>query len=390
MKQSRKLLLILSLCGMMGASIGIAMNSLGVFYAPVSEALNVKRGTFALYTTFSSLSIAVAQMFVPKILTEKNFKKVYFGGVLLSSLSLMAMSLAKNVFHFYALAILMGIGNSCFNVVVITTILNTSITENAGGVTGLVLSFSGLVGALLSPLISGVIQSYGYPTGYLAVGAAMILFNLPGLLYPLQYRNPEKKDSNSSGQFGGNPLPFLYIGILTLFINLSVGMSQHLSGFALTRGIAASESAYLVSAMMIGNIFFKVSAGALADHIGPLKTSLSVSVLSLAGIILLLTQKSLPLLLAGAFLLGSLYAITSVLTVLFIKEIYGLEHYTSLYALANLIGSGVFALALSIIGYVYDFTSSYLPYLYGMLGMNLVMFVLFFLLAKSMRKKSSR
>lgn len=373
MKKQNNIVLIVALCGMMGASIGIAMNSLGVFYQPVSEALNVGRGTFALYTTFSSLSIAIAQLFLPNLYNGKNFKKILLGSTIVAAGSLMAMSLANALWQFYLLAVLMGVANSLFNIVVITTILNTSFTENVGTYTGIVLSFSGLVGAVLSPLISNIIQKFSWQAGYLAVGASMILFNLPALLSPITYKKVESKNGSSKGNgLSGNAMPFVLVCVMVALLNLCVGMSQHLSGFALTRGVAAESASLLVSGMMIGNIVFKVAGGTLSDKIGTAKTAYLLAGIALVGILLLITQKSVVLLIAGSFFFGALYSINTVLQASYIRSFYGMENYTSLYAIGNFIASGVFALALSGIGYVYDFAGSYQPYLVAILLMIVI------------------
>lgn len=38
-------------CGLAAASIGISINSSGVFYTPVSKSLHILRGTFSMHMT---------------------------------------------------------------------------------------------------------------------------------------------------------------------------------------------------------------------------------------------------------------------------------------------------------------------------------------------------
>ena len=384
MNKSNKLLLTVALCGMMASSVGICMNSLGVFYTPVSTELNVGRGTFALYTTFSSFSSALFQMIIPNLYNNSNFKKIYLGGVILGGLSLLGMSFAKQVTTFYILAVMLGIGNSCFNTVTISTIINNSVKENVGSLMGFVMSFSGLAGAILSPSITAVISHFGWRKAYIVMAFALVVLNLPGLLGKISYGSDKKETKEKQDSvLRSNLLPFVYIMVLAIFVNVIVGMSQHLSGFAETRGLDAAKGSLLVSAMMVGNISFKIISGWLSDRLGTVKTATIVVTITMTGALLLLSQKA-PLLLAlGAFCLGAPYSIPSVLIVFYIKEIYGLENYTRLYSINNFIGASCFALALSMIGYIYDFTGSYNLFLTAVVGMDAIMYVMIYLLQKS-------
>lgn len=44
-------------CGLAAASIGISINSSGVFYTPVSKSLHILRGTFSMHMTLFSLAL---------------------------------------------------------------------------------------------------------------------------------------------------------------------------------------------------------------------------------------------------------------------------------------------------------------------------------------------
>lgn len=62
-------------CGLAAASIGISINSSGVFYTPVSKSLHMLRGTFSMHMTLFSLATAIMSLFVPKIYQKFSFKK---------------------------------------------------------------------------------------------------------------------------------------------------------------------------------------------------------------------------------------------------------------------------------------------------------------------------
>ena len=69
-------LVLVCCCGLAAASIGISINSSGVFYTPVSKNLHMLRGTFSMHMTLFSLATAMMSLFVPKIYEKFAFKKV--------------------------------------------------------------------------------------------------------------------------------------------------------------------------------------------------------------------------------------------------------------------------------------------------------------------------
>lgn len=60
-------------CGLAAASIGISINSSGVFYTPVSKSLHMLRGTFSMHMTlfFSSNCHHI-------IVCTKDLSKIFF------------------------------------------------------------------------------------------------------------------------------------------------------------------------------------------------------------------------------------------------------------------------------------------------------------------------
>ncbi|MEI3385134.1 MAG: hypothetical protein V8R62_05730 [Faecalibacillus intestinalis] len=62
---------LINCCGLAAASIGISINSSGVFYTPVSKSLHILRGTFSMHMTLFSLATAIISLFVQKSI--KNF-----------------------------------------------------------------------------------------------------------------------------------------------------------------------------------------------------------------------------------------------------------------------------------------------------------------------------
>ena len=63
--KGKKLFLILVLCLMAASSIGLFLNTFGVFFTPIADSLNEKRGTVAIISTILIFSSATCSIILP-------------------------------------------------------------------------------------------------------------------------------------------------------------------------------------------------------------------------------------------------------------------------------------------------------------------------------------
>lgn len=357
MKKDSDFAVILLMCLMAASSVGLSTNCTGVFFTPVSAALGIKRGTLALYATISSITTGLVTMVIPRILTEKNFKKVLISGMMCNILAIFCMSFCNRVWQFYLLAILMGAGNSCFSMVIITIILNSLIHENLGTKTGLVLSFSGLGGALFNPVLASVIEKHGWQSGYRIMAMIMLLLCLPSMVYPIRFIAARKADREKRQSLIDGFMFRIFLAAILLQVIPALG--QHMIGIGTDKGLASSQAAYLTSACMIANVSFKLLAGSLSDHLGTLKTIAIIAIVNVIGDLMLLLGSGMVMLLLGAFLYGAVYAISGLLISLMCKDLYGAQQYREAYPVISFVSTVTYALSVSVVGYMYDFTGSY-------------------------------
>ncbi|MBQ3375479.1 MAG: MFS transporter [Erysipelotrichaceae bacterium] len=357
MKKDSDFVLILIMCLMAASSVGLSMNCPGVFYTPVSQALGVGKGTLSLYSTIGSITTGVATMVLPRILTEKNFKKVLITGMMCNILAIFMMSFSARVWHFYGLAVLMGAGNSCFSTVIITIIINSLIHENLGTKTGLVLSFSGVGGAVFNPILASVIENHGWRIGYRVMAAIMLLLCMPSMIYPIRYISSRKTDKQKRRSLVDGFMVKVFIAVI--FLQLVPALGQHMIGIGTGKGLHSSSAAYMTSACMLANLSFKLLAGTLADRIGTKKTIAIMASVNIIGDFRLLFGTDIAVLLVGAFLYGAVYSISALLISMMCMDLYGGERYREAYPVVSFVSTSVYAMCISVVGFMYDFSGSY-------------------------------
>ena len=392
------------LCGLSASSIGICNNAVGVYYTPVSESLGVLRGTFALHATLSLMATAVTALFVPTLMKKFPYKPLLLIGVIMAVGSTILMGLSNNVMQFYILGIVRGVGSGLFASVPLNSIITNWFVDKHGLATSIALSFSGLAGAVCSPLITSFITNYGWRTAYFLTAAMIGICTIPALLYPwtitpeqsglLPYgaEAPKEQKQKEKKKFNYFQLTFFLLAIMTFLHTSITGVSQHLSGYAVSMGMAASTGATMLSMTMLGNIASKLVIGALSDKFGPVKACISMIVLNIISLVLIIIggQMNMVLLqMVGAFLFGSIYSVGAVGIALLTKHFFGTENFSSCFSIIGFVQSLGSSSSLTLIGYLYDFTGTYVYMFLIAIGFHLINMALITIIANRTRKQTA-
>ncbi|MFV0394599.1 MAG: MFS transporter [Coprobacillaceae bacterium] len=403
-KNAKHWLVLIVCCGLTAVSIGFCVNAVGVFYTPVSESLGIMRGTFAMHATISALMTAVVSLCIPKLMKRYSFKVLLIVGLILVSGSTVLMAFSNNIFMFYILGAVRGASSALFGIVPVTMIINQWFDKKHGLATSIVLSFSGIAGAVGSPIFAYFIESLGWQTTYIIKGILMILLCLPAILYPfsvdpkdsgvLPYglEKDKAKDaiiSKSTGSFSIFNVTFICFFVFAILHTAITGITQHLPGFSESIGQSATLGAMLLSAGMIGNIVSKLFIGVISDKLGAVKATIIMLIVNMIGIILLISVKNTIGLLVGSVLFGSVYSAGAVGFALLTKEFFGNENYTKVFPIVTFATNTGGAFALSLVGYIYDFTGTYRIAFMIAIGINIINMILLAIVVRKTRNKTS-
>lgn len=359
-----------------GGTIGLVNNTFGIYYTPVSEQLNILRGTFAMNATVSSIFTGVVSLFAPRLIERFSWKRILIVGVVLASAGVFSMGLTTNVLIFNILGAIRGTGIALAAMVPGAALINNWFEEKNGLAISILTSATGVASVVFSPIFARLIHLIGWENTFFVHGALILLFSLPIIFYPHSFHPLEEdilpygatpKDLVADGdvKLEGPVKPKEYLGI-TFFVFLAVvalqisigGLSQHLPGYGESIGMTIQVGGFMLSAVMSGNMLFKLFSGALSDKIGTIKTMFSIVALNVMAIFILATWKSPIGLIISSFLFGSIFG-TGVLYVLLSKTFFGRRVGNYVYSYTTFIANIAYALSNAAIGYVYDFTGSY-------------------------------
>lgn len=388
MKISKHWIVMIWMCGLSAAAVGICANCMGVFYSPLATALGVGRGTLTLGITISSIVSACVNLFVLKWMKNDNFRKWMFLGIVLCSGATMLMSIINHVISFYLLNIVRGFGLSLFGAVVYTTIINNWFNKNHGLATSIVMGFTGIAGALGTPVFNSLIRNQGWRYSFIIMGIVIFVITIPAVIYNysfapgyenlLPYGNEKRKviQIHDQSEFNYGSITFISVVLFSLLMCLITGISQHFPGFSESIHLGSGVGAYMISLCMIGNVTSKLLIGSLSDKIGWYKSILMMMVVVIISAVILLISSNALMCYIGSLLLGAIYSIAAVGIVLITKNIFGTNNYHKAYPMISFITSMGGAWATSLIGFTYDFTGSYRLVFLFVIIISLISFIL--------------
>ena len=183
----------------------------------------------------------------------------------------------------------------------------------------------------------------------------------------------------------------VFLCLMTIMHTSVTAIAQHFPGMGEWMGYEASVGAVMVSAGMIGNIVTKLLIGTLSDRFGPFRASISMILINAAALAgLLLFRGAASWVIIGiCFLYGSVYSVGAVGIPLLTRTLFGTENYASAYAVVSVFTCVGSALALTIVGLVYDLTGGYTAALAGGIGIDLINLVILLILMGMHRKRTT-
>lgn len=377
-------------CGLIGTCLGLGINISGLFFSAIADEFQTGRAGVSASLTIYNLVHAFVGMSAPFFLRRFGLKKMLVAGTALQAASTFLLSKANGLPALWLLNALRGTAAGLIGTVTVTIIINYWFNQNNALMTSIAMCFSGLAGALLSPLISGIIAGSGWRAAYQVTAMLVLVFNLPAILLPITLKPEEagmkpygEKQKNETVETVGTEKK-ISAGLFVLVILFGITSSAvtafppHFSGLAESYRLA-SAGALMVSAGMITNSLGKVLIGRLIDQY-----SLRFSIrLFTAGVLigalgLLLGRNSIVLILSSA-LYGLAYGIAMVALVSLTRELFGTAQYSRVYPKAALASTFSNAIFTTVAGGAYDRYGSYSP----MIILLIVLIITTFLLAEA-------
>ena len=360
-----KWIILICCCLLTGATTGTSTIN-GLFFNPVCNELGILKGTFNLQSLVGTGVTTATLMILPRVMQRVPVKKLISLAVTAVSITYVLDSFNEGVTGFFLVNMLRSFSSSFYNSLITFLIINSWFKENNGTASSIMMCFSGAAGAVLSPIVSGIINSRGWRTGYRALAVIVLVFSLPIMLYPRNLFAADADDEEESAAEDGsvqngkkNSMTYaiLIVFLVTCF-SLAAFMS-HVSGYCEAEGFSAEVGAFALSCNLMGNMVFKLIDGFLGDRLGVRKVNRVILILPLFSYILFLTARSEAAVYLAGFLSGAANAGAGLACNLIIRDVYGNSRFGEVRSATSLFTQPAFSLFTALAGYTYDFTGNY-------------------------------
>ncbi len=356
----KQILALVVCCLMIASSVGLLTNTSGVFFTPISSELGVGKGAVSMTLTISNIAYAFGGLLTVKLIRERNFKRMVLIFSSVYAICTGLLSVCNSVFLLYLLNAIRGLSTGIVGIVLVTILINNHFDNGVGLATSIALGFSGLAGAILSPLLSSIIAIVGWRITYVIEAVLAFLCYLPCIVLPIALNNKIKDCNDTNVQQAVSTktvacTTFLVVAIYSFMIASGTALPQHFPSMT----VNASTGALMVSVSMVMNTTGKLVLGVASDKLGIEKSLLVYGILTLSGLgVLAFFSSSAIWMLIAAGLVGMVYAMSAVGPVLLSQKLFQ-ESYNLYYPKISLLGTVSNALFTTFVGFLYDLSGSY-------------------------------
>ncbi|MBQ6367494.1 MAG: MFS transporter [Erysipelotrichaceae bacterium] len=348
---------------------GILNNSAALFYGPIKTDLGISNAQMSMYTSIRTVFMAFSIAFVARTLDRLEGKRSMALYSLLLGLSFGAMYFFSDIRQWYLAAVVSGIGLGGVTIVGITLFIANWFKEKRGLALGIALSALGIFPMMCNPLISRLIETYGWRDAVLMVCAFGLLLTIGGSM--LMVYRPEEIGTKAYGESAAEEkgtanadktssvVILLIAFVLACIPNAMVALVGQFSMMTEQLGLPLSLAAGISSLAMLGNTVGKVILGMLSDRIGSWKTLILAFAMTMLACLGFATSRPELMNISAPFL-GICFSISSMAGALIVGELYA-GSYAKKLSQINTVGIFISSVGSLLIGFASDYFGSYSP-----------------------------
>ena len=368
----------------------------GTFIKPLSTEFGWNRESISAAFGFAAMTVAVCSPLLGRLLDRFGPRRIILPCMAVFGLTFASLGfLTPRLVHLYAVFVLLGVVGNGTSQMGYSRAVATWFDRRRGIALALVMAGSGMGSILFPPLSQYLITHYGWRSAYPLLGGLVLLFGIP--LTALFVRERPRHQTAEAGVLKGINVktsirsPAFWILIATLFLgSVSVnGAITHLAPLLTDRGISASNAALVASALGLSSFAGRLVTGFLLDRFfGPI-VGFCVAAAAAAGIVVLASAGSMALALAAVVLIGLGMGAEADITPYLLTRYFGLRSFSTLYGFSWTAYAIAGAVGPFIMGRAFDATGSYTNLLRMLGGGLFVSAVLFLLLPRYPKLRST-
>ena len=311
----------------------------GLFLIPIATEFGWPRAGVSFVLLIIAIAGAIGYPIVGRMIDRYGARPVILTGNVLFAASVASVSLAEaSRIQFYSAYALIGITAAIPSSVMFTKVIAGWFDQRRGLFLGIAGGLGNGIGAALSPLfVYALLSSYGWRAGFQGIGAAIILIGFP-VLY-LLLRDPPRGVSRSATEHlektAGLSLTealkthtfWIIMAAIALGAGCMTAIFAHVVPMLLDRGVPAGQATTVLATFSLVTAGWQIGMGYMLDRIPRPWIAAPFYLLALAGLILLESTSSYPLLLLSGMLMGLGLGTEYGVLPYFLSRYFGTRHY---------------------------------------------------------------
>ena len=401
--------LVLGLGLMSAGTTGSYSVVAGCFMTPVCDDLVIDYNMFSYYFTATLVGIAVAMMFVGKILPKVvgRWTHVAVAVVLLAAGA--AMAFYSNVWLFLLSGLVIGFGMSFTTGLCMSAVIDQWFRKKAGLAIGLAWAVNSVYMVVMSPVITAVIESVGWRNGYLVLAAVSAVLVIPSIVFIIRFKPSDKgmlpygygEESDAAEEGGaevaatrGVPFrmavkspAFIACVLFLCFVQITVCMNQLFPTYAVEVGLGAMTGSIMVSSASLFDIFLNPAVGSACDKLGSFKALVLWTVVSIVSFVMLICSAGVPwLAIVGAGVNDVMYVVAGSGLTCLLMSVFGSRDYGRIFGIVCGVAYIAGAFGMPIMTAVYSATGTFNAVFGLCIAMNVAIIALLFVIKATSKK----
>lgn len=350
----------------------------GQFILPVTEELGLQIGDFSFWVTILSLTAIVFLLFSGKIFQKHTIKKVMVISCFCGVIGFIGFATSQTLIQFYVSSVILGI---CF--AGLTTTPCTLLVSNwfgpkmRGTALGILFGANSIAACIFMPILNQIIINVGWRGAYFVLAGIILFICLP-LVLKLTVWSPEDLGIKRMGDMEEDaeenlkgipfkeglkrPSTWLMLITGTLLVIPSSAILVHAQPFMVMNGYSSTFASSVISIMIGICLVTCIIVGAIKDKFGLRVAALFTGI---AFMLAYISQIYIPdggtiMVIGFALFYGLGCPAVNIVSPLFANYMFGDKEVGAYIGYINMFISIGGAFGGSIVGKIYDISSSYI------------------------------
>jgi predicted MFS family arabinose efflux permease len=343
---------------------GGARFAIGLTLKPMVADLGWSRGELGLAVGAYFVASAVATFFAGRIVDRTSPRLLLNAGVIISAVGIGLMSLVSQPWHPVLLyGVIFALGNGATSLVPVGVMVTRAFAGRTGLVNAVIASGVSVGQLVIIAILAAVLASIGWRAIFVWLAVAQLAL-VPMLLVALPARAARQISTAPSQGMSvvdalRTPKLWMLLAIYAICGLDDFFVATHVVAFAQDRGLDALFAGNLLALMGLTALLGVLATGVISDRFGPIGTTAASFTARVAVFALIAVDQSTLSIAIFALVFGATFLMTAPLTVLFVRDHFGLKHLGALTGLITMVhqifgGIGAYGGAL-----IFDRTGSY-------------------------------